>query len=45
MKNPHAVPDDHGDPEVLLAELNAAEVETASLRNQLKAILVEALAR
>jgi type I restriction enzyme M protein len=45
IKNPHAVADDHGDPEVLLENLNAAEAQTASLRNQLKAILAEALAR
>ncbi len=45
FKNPHAVADDHGDPETLLADLDAAEVETARLRNQLKAILAEALAR
>ncbi|MGP0061766.1 MAG: N-6 DNA methylase [Beijerinckiaceae bacterium] len=45
FKNPHTVADDHGDPEVLLESLNAAEAETASLRDQLKAILAEALAR
>ena len=45
IKNPHTVADDHGDPEKLLADLNAAEAETASLRDQLKAILAEALAR
>ncbi len=45
IKNPHIVSDDHGDPEVLLESLNAAEAQTASLRNQLKAILAEALAR
>ncbi|HYG89562.1 MAG TPA: class I SAM-dependent DNA methyltransferase [Azospirillum sp.] len=45
IKNPHTVADDHGDPESLLADLNAAETETASLRDQLKAILAEALAR
>lgn len=45
IKNPHTVADDHGDPETLLADLNAAEAETASLRDQLKAILAEALAR
>ncbi len=33
------------DPETLLAELDAAEAETARLRDQLKAILAEALAR
>jgi type I restriction enzyme M protein len=45
IKNPHAVADDHGDPEVLLESLNAAETETATLRERLKAILSEALAR
>jgi type I restriction enzyme M protein len=45
IKNPHAVADDHGDPETLLADLAAAEAETAGLRNQLKAILAEALSR
>lgn len=45
IKNPHTVAEDHGDPEVLLAQLNAAEAQAASLRDQLKAILAEALAR
>ncbi|UFZ01863.1 type I restriction-modification system subunit M [Bradyrhizobium ontarionense] len=45
VKNPHAVADDHGDPETLLADLRKAEAETAVLRDQLKAILTEALAR
>jgi type I restriction enzyme M protein len=45
IKNPHAEEDDHGDPEHLLAALNAAEAETARLRAQLKAILTEALER
>src|SRR6266404_4941969 len=45
IKNPHAVADDHGDPETLLADLNGAEAEMASLRDQLKVILAEALAR
>ena len=31
IKNPHAVEDDHGDPETLLADLAEAEAETASL--------------
>jgi hypothetical protein len=44
IKNPHTVADDHGDPETLLADLNAAEAETATLRDHLKAILAEALA-
>ena len=45
IKNPHTVADDHGDPATLLAALNAAEAETARLREQLKAILAEALTR
>jgi type I restriction enzyme M protein len=45
IKNPTSIAEDHGDPETLLAELNEAEAETARLRDQLKAILAEALAR
>jgi type I restriction enzyme M protein len=45
FKNPHAVADDHGDPEELLASLTAAEAVAAGLRDQLKAILAEALTR
>src|SRR4051812_45108629 len=45
IKNPHAVADDHGDPAELVASLTAAEAESAGLRDQLKAILSEALAR
>ena len=45
IKNPHAVADDHGDPETLLADLARAETETTALRDQLKAILAEALVR
>jgi type I restriction enzyme M protein len=45
IKNPHSVADDHGDPETLLADLAKAEAETATYRDQLKAILAEALAR
>ncbi len=45
IKNPHTVADDHGDPAELLESLNAAEAETERLRDQLKAILAEALAR
>lgn len=45
IKNPHAVAADHGDPESLLADLDAAEAEVAALRDQLRAILTEALAR
>lgn len=45
IKNPHTVADDHGDPEILLAALDAAEAQAATLRDQLKAILAEALVR
>jgi type I restriction enzyme M protein len=45
IKNPHSAAADHGDPETLLADLSAAEVETARYRDQLRAILAEALAR
>ena len=45
VKNPHAVADDHGDPETLLEDLSAAEAETAKLREKLKSILAEALTR
>ncbi len=44
-KNPHTVAADHGEPEELLAQLDAAEARTAALRDQLKAILAEALLR
>jgi type I restriction enzyme M protein len=44
-KNPHSVADDHGDPEELLAKLVDAEKQAESLRDQLKAILAEALLR
>jgi type I restriction enzyme M protein len=45
VKNPNTVADDHGDPSVLLESLHLAEAETAKLRDQLKAILAEALVR
>ena len=45
VRNPHAVVDDHGDPEILLAELAAAEREVAGLRDELRTVLTEALAR
>jgi type I restriction enzyme M protein len=45
FKNPHTVADDHGDPDELLQKLDAAERETASLRDQFKAILEKALLR
>ena len=45
IKNPHTVEDDHGDPEELLQKLDEAERQAAVLRDQLKAILEEALLR
>ncbi len=45
FKNPHTVEANHGEPDDLLAELSRAEAETATLRDQLKAILAEALLR
>lgn len=45
FKNPHAVADDHGDPQALLSDLKAAEREVVLLRDQLKAILSEALSK
>jgi type I restriction enzyme M protein len=45
IKNPHTVAAEHGDPEELLAKLQESEREVASLREQLKAILSEALLR
>lgn len=45
FKNPHSVAADHGDPEELLVQLDAAEARTADLRKQLQAILAEALAQ
>lgn len=45
IKNPHTVEEDHGDPEELLEDLNNAEAEIQSIRDQLKSILGEALTR
>jgi len=45
FKNPHIVADNYGDPEELLAKLNETEGQAAILRDQLKAILAEALLR
>jgi type I restriction enzyme M protein len=45
IRNPHAEADDHGDPEELLAQLDAAEAEVVGLRERLKAMLAEALSR
>jgi type I restriction enzyme M protein len=45
FKNPHTVADNHGDPVELLEKLDLAEAEAALLRDQLKAILAEALLR
>jgi len=45
IKNPHTVEEDHGDPEELLKKLDEAEANVAALRDNLKAILAEALSR
>jgi type I restriction enzyme M protein len=45
LKNPHTVELDHGEPEELLLSLNEAESKAVALRDQLKAILQEALLR
>ena len=45
IRNPHTVAEDHGDPDTLLEDLTNAEAEVAALRDQLKAILFEALVR
>ncbi|MFI4971038.1 MAG: N-6 DNA methylase [Hyphomicrobiales bacterium] len=43
IKSPHVVDTDHGDPVELLAKLDSAEAQAASLRDRLKSILEEAL--
>ena len=43
IKNPHVVADDHGDPLDALRKLDAAEARAATLCNQLKTMLAEAL--
>lgn len=45
IKNPHTVEQDHGHPEHLLADLTRAEADVVAIRDQLKAILTEALTR
>jgi type I restriction enzyme M protein len=45
FKNPHTIAADHGDPDELLANLDEAEAEVATLRDQLKSILQHALLR
>ena len=45
IKNPHTESNDYGDPESLLAELNAAEANVTAMRGQLKKVLAEALLR
>lgn len=45
FKNPHVADTYHGDPETILAELIASEQKTNAIRDQLKAILAEALLR
>ena len=43
IKNPHMIAADYGDPAIVLESLNAAEAETTTLRDRLKAIFAEAL--
>lgn len=45
FKNPHTIADHHGDPQDILARLESEEAKTSELRDQLKAILAEALLR
>ena len=45
FKNPHAQEEDYGDPQELLEKLILAENEAASLREQLKEKLMDALLR
>ncbi|MCY3731740.1 MAG: SAM-dependent DNA methyltransferase, partial [Rhodospirillaceae bacterium] len=45
IKNPHSEGEDHGDPEALLAELNAAEANVTAVRDKLKKVLAKALLR
>jgi type I restriction enzyme M protein len=45
FKNPHVESEQHGDPEELLAKLEASEAKAAELRTQLKDMLAEALLR
>ena len=45
IKNPHTTEEGYGDPEELLKELTAAEEEVATVREQLKNMLAEALLR
>jgi type I restriction enzyme M protein len=45
IKNPHTIEEAHGDPVMLLAELDESEKKVRALRDQLKTILTEALAR
>lgn len=45
FKNPHTIADDYRDPEEVLTKLDRAENLAASLREQLRSILAEALLR
>ena len=45
IRNPHTEGEDYGDPEVLLRELNEAETDVNSVREQLKSALAESLLR
>jgi len=43
IKNPHVEADDHGDPVEILARFDDAQAKASALRDQLKALLKEAL--
>jgi type I restriction enzyme M protein len=43
IRNPHVADNDHGDPEVLLAELTEAECRVVEIREHLRQLLEEAL--
>ena len=45
IKNPHSEGEQYGDPETLYRELISAEAEVTLVRDQLKAVLTEALSR
>ncbi len=45
IRNPHSAGEEYGDPETLLEKLTIAEAEVASVRDQLKTSLTDALLR
>lgn len=45
IKNPHVVPDEHGDPDELLALLQTAETKVTTIRDELSKVLRDALTR